>query len=204
MIAFLRGTLVDSLPTHVLIDVGGVGYQVHIPSSTYERLPATASQVKIHTYWHLHERGQALYGFFSVAERDLFLLLINQVSGLGPKLGLSILSGMSVENFQQAVVSGDLKALSSLKGVGKKTAERIMVELKDKVGVTQVWSTQAGSPGTGPRLSAHENDALLALIALGYKQQEAYRALEQCRKQDGWPESASVQDWLKGALRHLQ
>jgi holliday junction DNA helicase RuvA len=203
MIAFLRGTLADSLPTHVLIDVGGVGYHVFVPSSTYDKLPAVGSMVKVHTYWHIHERGQALFGFFSVAERDLFLLLINQVSGLGPKLGLSILSGMSVEHFQQAVVSADIKALSSLKGVGKKTAERILVELKDKVGVTQVWGRGSTTTTTGPSLSDNENDALLALIALGYKQGDALKSLEMCKKQDGWPAGSSVQDWLKGALRLL-
>jgi Holliday junction DNA helicase RuvA len=177
MIHHLAGTLVEALPTQIVIDVAGVGYHVLIPLSSYDRLPAAGSQLKILTHLAIREDAHVLYGFMSATERDLFRLLVNHVSGIGPKSALDVLSGTTVTLFKAAVVAGDIAALSKIKGIGKKTAERIVVELKDKVGITAAW--EAASAAHAP--SAEElrlNDAVLALIALGYKQVDAHKAVK--------------------------
>lgn len=177
MIHHLTGTLVDALPTQIVVDVAGVGYHVLIPLSSYDRLPSTGSQLKILTHLAIREDAHVLYGFMTTAERDLFRLLVMHVSGIGPKSALDVLSGTTVTLFKAAVVAGDIAALSKIKGIGKKTAERIVVELKDKVGITAAW--EAASSAHAP--SAEEvrlNDAVLALIALGYKQVDAHKAVK--------------------------
>ena len=133
MITFLHGKLVDSLPTQVTVDVNGVGYEVLIPLSSFDKLPQPGHDVKLLTQFIVREDAQVLYGFASAAERDLFRLLIHNVSGIGPKTALNILSGMNAVAFRGAVANGDVKSLSQISGVGKKTAERIIVELRDKV-----------------------------------------------------------------------
>src|SRR3954470_7977025 len=139
MIAFLEGKLVTSLPTQAAIDVNGVGYEVFIPLSSYDKLPPPGQPVRILTHLHVREDAQILYGFMSLAERDLFRLLVNHVTGIGPKLALAVLSGMSVNRFKAAVVNADITSLSKISGLGKKTAERIVLELKDKLGVAAAW-----------------------------------------------------------------
>ena len=176
MIHHLTGTLVESLPTQVVVDVGGVGYHVLIPLSSYDKLPSVGAQLKILTHLTVREDAHILFGFMSASERDLFRLLVQHVSGIGPKTALDVLSGTTVTAFKAAVVAGDTAALSRIKGIGKKTAERIVVELKDKVGIAAAW--EAASSGHAP--SAEEvkvNDAVLALIALGYKQADALKAV---------------------------
>ena len=176
MIHHLTGTLVESLPTQVVVDVGGVGYHVLIPLSSYDKLPPLGAQLKILTHLTVREDAHILFGFMSASERDLFRLLVQHVSGIGPKTALDVLSGTTVTAFKAAVVAGDTAALSRIKGIGKKTAERIVVELKDKVGIAAAW--EAASAGHAP--SAEEvkvNDAVLALIALGYKQADALKAV---------------------------
>jgi holliday junction DNA helicase RuvA len=199
MITHLSGTLVESLPTQIVVDVGGVGYHVLIPLSSYDRLPAAGSQLKILTHLAVREDAHVLYGFTSAAERDLFRLLVNHVSGIGPKTALDVLSGTSVTSFKAAVVAGDIAALSRIKGIGKKTAERIVVELKDKVGIAAAW--EAASAGHAP--SAEDvkvNDAVLALIALGYKQVDAHKAVKSVTtKQPG----ASVEELVTAGLKLL-
>src|ERR1044072_2383220 len=139
MIAFLNGTLASALPTQAIVDVRGVGYEVFIPLSSYDKLPAPGQPVQILTHLHVREDAQILYGFMTAPERDLFRLLVNHVSGIGPKLALAVLSGMSVSNFKSAVVNADIASLSKISGLGKKTAERIVLELKDKLGVVAAW-----------------------------------------------------------------
>src|SRR5215510_5694278 len=134
MITFLQGRLVDALPTQVTVDVHGVGYEVLIPLSSFDKLPPVGQDIKILTHLAVREDAHVLYGFISAQERDMFRLLINTVSGIGPKIALNILSGMNVTALRGAVANGDVKALSQINGVGKKTAERIVVELKDKIG----------------------------------------------------------------------
>src|ERR1051326_831096 len=134
MITFLRGKLVEALPTQVTVDVNGVGYEVLIPPSSYDRLPPPGNEVQLLTHLAVREDAHTLYGFMTAAERELFRLLVNTVSGIGPKIALNILSGMNATALRGAVAKGDVKALSQISGVGKKTAERIVVELKDRIG----------------------------------------------------------------------
>lgn len=199
MITFLEGALVEALPTHVVVGVQGVGYHVNIPLSSYDRLPPTGQGIKILTHLAIREDAHMLYGFMSSAERDLFRLLVNNVSGIGPKTALDVLSGMSVANFKAAVVNGDAGLLAKIKGIGKKTAERIIVELKDKVGVAAAWEAASAAHAPSPE-ETQINDAVLALIALGYKQVDAHKAVKQV-----WEKNASrnSEELVRGALKLL-
>src|ERR1035437_3144464 len=143
MITFLSGKLVEALPTQVVVDVNGVGYEVLIPLSSFDKIPAPGQPVKLLTQLVVREDAHILYGFATAAERDLFRLLINNVSGIGPKTALNILSGMNAVAFRGAVASSDVKSLSQISGVGKKTAERIVVELRDKIGAAGAWEAAA-------------------------------------------------------------
>ena len=200
MIAFLEGVLEEALPTQIVVNVHGVGYHVMIPLSSFERLPEPGSPVKILTHLVVREDSHVLYGFGTVGERDLFRLLLNNVSGVGPKLALAILSGMSVEMFKAAVVSGDIAAISRIKGVGKKTAERVVLELKDKVGVAAEWEAASAANAPSERDQA-VHDAVLALISLGYKQLEAHKAIKQCLAESSDPPASD--DLVRMALRIL-
>src|SRR5580698_9761808 len=173
MITFLNGKLVEALPTHVVVDVNGVRYQALIPLSSVDKLPSPGPPVRLLTQLIVREDAHTLYGFMSAAERDLFRLLINSVSGIGPKTALNILSGMNVVAFRGAVAGGDVKSLSQISGVGKKTAERIVVELRDKIGAAGAWEASSARHGLSPE-DQKTNDATLALMALGFKQIEAH------------------------------
>jgi holliday junction DNA helicase RuvA len=176
MITFLHGKLIDALPTQVTVDVNGVGYEALIPLSSFDKLPMPGQPIKLLTQLVIREDAHSLYGFMTSEERDLFRLLINTVSGIGPKTALNVLSGISVTAFRGAVANGDLKSLSKISGVGKKTSERIVVELKDKIGMAGAWEAASAKHG----LSADEqriNDAVLALVALGFKQIDAHDAV---------------------------
>ena len=200
MITFLEGVLVEAMPTHVVVSVHGIGYHVAIPLSSYDRLPAVGQQIKILTHLQVREDAHILYGFCSAAERDLFRLLVANVSGIGPRTALDVLSGTSVTSFKAAVVAGDTASLSRIKGIGKKTAERIVVELKDKVGVAAAW--EAASAGHAPTpQEAQTNDAVLALIALGYKQVDAHKAVKTVQDKGGG--SQNVEDVVRAALKLL-
>jgi Holliday junction DNA helicase RuvA len=177
MITFLEGTLMEAFPTHVVVAVQGIGYHVFIPLSSYDRLTAVGAPLKILTHLQVREDAHILFGFMSAAERDLFRLLVNHVSGIGPKTALDVLSGISVVNFKAAVVSGDAALLARTKGIGKKTAERIIVELKDKVGVAAAWEAASAAHAPSPQ-ETRINDAVLALISLGYKQVDAHKAVK--------------------------
>lgn len=199
MISYLNGNLVRSLPTMIEMEVNGVGYSVLIPLSTYDKLPAPPAPLKLLTHFHVREDAQILYGFATEEERSLFQLLINHVSGVGPKIALSVLSGISVTQFRAAVVNNDLQTLSRIKGLGKKTAEKMIVELRDKVGVSAAWEQASQDLALSPQAQM-VNDAVLALIALGYKQIEAHRAIKQVQEKQ--PE-ASVEDLVREALKSL-
>src|SRR5262245_1044977 len=173
MITFLNGKLIEALPTQAVVDVQGVGYEVLIPLSSFDKLPQPGHDVKLLTQLIVREDAHTLYGFASTAERDLFRLLINNVSGIGPKTALNILSGMNPVSFRGAVAGGDVKALSQISGVGKKTAERIVVELRDKVGAAGAWEASSAARSLSPS-DQKVNDAVLALMALGFKQVEAH------------------------------
>ena len=176
MISFLDGELVEVLPTQVVISVHGVGYLVQIPLSSFDHLPAAGARVKLLTHFVVREDAHLLFGFVSAAERDLFRLLLQHVTGVGPKIALGVLSGMSVAQFKTAVVKGEVSVLAKVSGIGKKTAERIILELKDKVGVAAAWELAAsGRNDQQTKMS----DAVLALLALGFKQVEAQKAVRE-------------------------
>jgi Holliday junction DNA helicase RuvA len=171
MITFLEGIIEDKQPTHVVLNVGGVGYEVIISLSSYDRLPGFGEKVRLLTHDHIREDAHQLFGFMTADERRVFTLLLG-VSGIGPKIALSALSGMTVRELKVAIKDGDVKRLSSISGIGKKTAERMIVELRDKFGDGEILAAVAGGH---PELESDIKlrDAVLALISLGYKRTEA-------------------------------
>ena len=198
MITFLQGKLLEILPTQVTVDVQGVGYEVLIPLSSYDRLPAVGHDIKILTHLAIREDAHVLYGFMTPGERELFRLLIHTVSGIGPKIALNVLSGMNLTAFRGAVANADVKSLSQISGVGKKTAERIVVELKDKVGQSGAWEAASAARA----LSADEqkiNDAVLALMALGFKQIDAHDSVKAAVSKLG--ATAGVEDLVRAGLK---
>ena len=192
MITFLKGTLTDSLPTQAVIDVNGIGYEVLIPLSSFEKLPALGQAVTLKTQLVVREDSQTLYGFTTDDERDLFKL-IQSVSGIGPRLALNVLSGMSVVTFKGAIGAGDVRLLSSINGVGKKTAERMVLELKDKVGVATALGQAA------PPRDKTIADAAAALEALGTKPAEAQKAAQAAQAMLG--PKAAVEELVRAALK---
>ena len=201
MITFLDGEIVENLPGRLVLNIGGVGYEILVPLSTSDNIPPAGKNIRILTHLHIREQEQTLYGFQTHDERDLFRLLINRVSGIGPKLGLAVLSAMSVGEFQDAVIRSDIAALSTISGLGKKTAERIVLELKDKIGVTEAWAaaSQDNMAGTAARAV---NDAVLALISLGYKQADAAKAIKKAAAEhEGEPDA---DEFIRAALRGLK
>lgn len=197
MIARLKGNIIEAFPNRLIVDCHGVGYEAIIPISTYDKLhPTEGAAVDLRTHLHIRENAHTLYGFATEEERDVFLLLIDRVSGIGPAIAIAILSGMPVAMFKSAVVAGDVTLLSKSKGVGKKTAERIILELKDKVGVTDTWQDAASG-----QVSSQAADAELALIALGYKQVDSRKAVRAILDQNP---AAAAEALIRGALRSLQ
>ena len=199
MITYLNGILTEIIPGRLTIDVNGIGYEVLVPLSTSDKMLEEGQKYQILTHLHIREQEQTLFGFATNEERDLLRLLINRVSGIGPKLGLAILSGMSVDDFKNAVIGGNITGLSTISGLGKKTAERIILELKDKVGVTETW-TAAKEDSSGPKSIIH--DAVLALISLGYKQAEALKAVNKIK--DSSPADISSDELIRSALRTIK
>jgi Holliday junction DNA helicase RuvA len=199
MITFLRGKLTEALPTQIVVEVSGVGYELLIPLSSFDKLPARGNDITILTHLSIREDAHVLYGFMSAAERDMFRLLVNAVSGIGPKTALNILSGINISALRTAVATGDVKSLSQISGVGKKTAERIVVELKDKLG-----KAIALEPGGSTRtaLSADDqkfNDAVAALTALGFKLIDAHEAVRGAQALLG--AEAGVEQLVRAALK---
>jgi Holliday junction DNA helicase RuvA len=198
MIHFLRGKLVDTLPTQITIDVGGVGYEVLIPLSSFDRLPPRGGDITILTHLSIREDAHVLYGFMTGAERDMFRLLVHTVSGIGPKIALNILSGINIAALRSAVVMGDVKSLSQISGVGKKTAERIVVELRDKLGKEVALEPAGGRSALSPE-DEKFSDAISALMALGFKQPDAHDAVRGAQALLG--KEASVEQLVRAALK---
>jgi holliday junction DNA helicase RuvA len=198
MITFLNGKLVEALPTVAVVEVNGIGYEVLIPLSSFDKLPPPGQPVHLLTHLVVREDAHVLYGFVSASEREMFRLLINTVSGIGPKIALNILSGINVTTFRGAIASGDVKLLSQISGVGKKTAERIVIELKDKIG--RAGALEATSAQRS--LTVHEqkvNDAVLALMALGYKPAEAHESVRAALGSLG--QAANVEELVRASLK---
>ena len=199
MIAYLHGKLADSAPTHVVVDCNGVGYSVFIPLSSYDKLPHRDGEVKLLTYHHVVEREgtQQLFGFVTPEEREMFLLLIS-ISGIGPRLAINILSSTSISALRNAIASGDTRTLSALRGIGKKTAERLVVELKDKLGEAVAFVAR------GRAATAEEQkltDAVLALVSLGYKQVDAHKAVIAAAAKLG--AEATVEELVRAVLKNV-
>ena len=198
MITFLHGKLVEALPTQVTVDVHGVGYEALIPLSSFDKLPAPGSEIKLLTHLAVREDAHVLYGFMTAQEREMFRLLVHTVSGIGPKIALNILSGMNVTALRGAVANGDVKALSQISGVGKKTAERIVVELRDKIGAAGAWEALSAQRALSP-VDQKINDAVLALVALGFKQVEAHETVRGAVAALG--EKATLEEVVRACLK---
>ena len=199
MITYLDGTLREVWPTQVVVEVHGVGYEVLIPLSSYDRLPQPGQPIRLLTHLQVREDAHILFGFASSEERDLFRLLVTRVSGVGPKLALAVLSGMDVMRFKAAVVDSDTASIAKISGLGKKTAERIVLELKDKLGVAAAW--EAASADKAPSAEARAaNDAVLALIALGYRQVDAAKSVREVSMKN---KEAGTEELVRLALKGL-
>jgi Holliday junction DNA helicase RuvA len=172
VITFLNGRLVEKTPTRVVLDVNGVGYEVFIPLSSYDRLPPAEGACKLLVYDCVREDDHLLYGFMTEAERRIFLLLIG-VTGIGPKIAMSALSGLTVRELKAAIVESDVKRLSSISGIGRKTAERMVVELRDRISKGEAMEAVAGGPASDAQEDARARDAILALSALGFPAAQA-------------------------------
>jgi Holliday junction DNA helicase RuvA len=172
MIAYVRGTLAEKGPDRVVIEAGGVGYELLIPVSTFDRLPKEGGEAKLLAWHCVREDDEALFGFATKEEREMFLKL-TQVSGVGPKIALAILSGSSIGELSLAIASGNAKRISSIKGVGKKTAEKICVELKDKVNAIEALAATSRRGGAEGEKAPMLRDAVLALTALGFNDETA-------------------------------
>ncbi|MBB4817259.1 Holliday junction DNA helicase RuvA [Pseudomonas alcaligenes] len=200
MIGRLRGTLAEKQPPHLILDVNGVGYELEVPMTTLYRLPATGEPVTLHTHLVVREDAHLLYGFFEKRERELFRELI-RLNGVGPKLALALMSGLEVDELVRCVQAQDTSTLVKIPGVGKKTAERLLVELKDRFKAWETMpsiSTLVVEPLKAAASSA-ENDALSALISLGFKPQEASRAVAAI-KEEGLSSEELIRRALKGMV----
>lgn len=197
MIAYLEGRLVEKNPTQMIVDVNGVGYCVNIPISTYDRLGELGSKVKIITYQHVREDSLQLFGFYTPEEKWLFELLIS-VNGIGPKTGLGILSFVSVEDFHQAIMEEEIDFLTNVPGIGRKTAQRLVVELKEKFGKLDL-KKESRVNTQGQTDAQIEQEAILALCSLGYSRYEAKKAID--KGKEGIKEKLSVEELIKRALR---
>jgi|UniRef100_UPI00404B2268 holliday junction DNA helicase RuvA len=179
MITSIQGTLTSATPLRAIIELNGFGYEVNIPVTTAEKLPATGESAKLHTLVVYREDSQTMYGFASTAERDFFRMMIENVSGVGPKVALTIMSKLSLPALESAISAGDIATLSKCPGIGKKTAERLVVELKSKVSANGSFQTGATTASEGKHATDNNrhSDAVLALTALGYKPADADKAV---------------------------
>ncbi len=178
MITSIQGTLTAATPLRAIVELNGFGYEVNVPVTTAEKLPVVGAIVKLHTHVIYREDAQTLYGFASPAERDFFRLMIENVTGVGPKMALTIMSRLSLPLLESAIRMGDIALLAKCPGIGKKTAERLIVELKSKVGGdTLTASSEPGAPAAAESPRSVTRDAVAALIALGYKAAEADEAI---------------------------
>ena len=204
MISYIRGVLCDIEEQKAIVDVNGVGYGIYMPQQALSLLPPMGQQVKIHTYLNIREDAMQLFGFLTKEDLNVFRLLIG-VNGIGPKAGLNILSCLSPDELRFAVLSGDAKAISATPGIGKKTAEKLILELKDKLNIEDMLEHAAHggdsedlASGTDTASNTMQAEAVQALTALGYGSAESLRAVKKSS-----PECSSVEDILKEALKFL-
>jgi holliday junction DNA helicase RuvA len=208
MIALLRGVLLEKDLNRALVDVHGVGYELQIPLSTYDKLPREGAEVTLRTYLHVREDALILFGFVTEPEKLLFHILFTVVSGIGPKLAINVLSAMSVEQFAVAVRDRDLKALAKISGIGKRSAERLAVELKDKLNAVAPAIAAGGSAGAAGNsasqaLNAAATDAVSALVQLGFKQEQAQATIRDLLDELD-PAAVSAPDLIRRGLARIR
>ena len=206
MIAFIKGQLIECQLTLAILEVNGIGYEVHVPLTTVERLPSLGDAVKLFTHATYREDSQTLYGFIDRESRDFFRMIVDKVSGIGPKIALNLLGSLSLQTLKMSIASGDVAMLSKAQGLGKKTAERIVVELKDKVLPKELSQETKASPSSldtshQPDISqnlTNFQDAVSALLTLGYKATDADLAIR--RASESMDENASTEELIRLAL----
>ncbi|MGE5304754.1 MAG: Holliday junction branch migration protein RuvA [Alphaproteobacteria bacterium] len=195
MIAQLSGTLAHKMPGEVVVDVGGVGYQIYIPLNVFYSMPEIGAPVRLYIHTHLREDALQLFGFQEPRDKQIFMLL-NGVAGIGPKLAVNILSGISADELAQAIRDGDQLRLVSIPGVGKKLAERMVVELRDKLAALRAQPTESAAPDQRPQLM---QDAVSALVNLGYRQTEVEKNVREALHSG----KHSLEDVIKDVLRRM-
>lgn len=200
MIVYLKGTVIEAKPLELVMDVNGIGYSINIPITTAEKVPSTGEDFELFIHSVYREDSASLYGFISRDDRDFFRLIIEKVSGIGPRIALSVLSKMSVSILQNAIYNQDTSLLSKCPGIGKKTAERLVIELKDKVGRTSSTSQSSRILGANPAFSSSKyQDAIASLIALGYKLPDAEKRISKSINNLG--NEANTESIIKDALK---
>jgi len=204
MIAFIEGELAEKYPDGIVVQSGGVGYFIGVPISLIGALPTVGSRVKIYTYLHVREDAMQLFGFASKKDLELFKLLIN-VNGIGPKGALGILGSMTPEQLRMAIVASDAKSIAKAPGIGTKTAQKIILELSDKVNIEDMLDVAEGSvfsagEGTGAALTGVAGDVMLALVSLGYSNSQALAAVSAVPAEEAADESTL----LKAALKNIR
>ena len=199
MIGQIEGTIIEKNPPEILVEVAGITYEILVPMSTLYQLPESGELVRLHTHFSVREDAQTLYGFFDAETKKMFRSLV-RVNGVGPKMALGILSGMSVEDFVQAVRNNDSEAMVRMPGIGKKTAERLMIEMRDKI---IEWGSEdnVGSDLSLQTKSSFTKDAEIAMINLGYKPQQAARAIAQVLKVN--PEINDSEELIRFSLKSM-
>ncbi|AWT59668.1 MAG: Holliday junction branch migration protein RuvA [Rhodospirillaceae bacterium] len=202
MIATIKGTLVEANPTIALVEIGGIGYEVHIPLTTMEKLPSPGVQVFLYTHTVYREDSQAIFGFHAKDERDFFRMLIEKVSGIGPKIALRIMSKLSIAMLKSAIISSDVSLLAKCPGIGAKTAERLIIELKDKVSPSIASNSRLPHQGLDATSSTTSRDlmvdAITALSTLGFKFPDADKAIRRASQELG--PNATIEELIKQAL----
>lgn len=199
MISYIKGMLVEIFEDIIVVEAGNIGYNIHVPLSLLERLPKVGNEVKVFTYFQVREDAMSLYGFLKRQDLEMFKQLIG-VNGIGPKGALGVLSTLTPDSLRMAIISGDAKAISKAPGIGVKTAQRVILDLKDRVHIEDMLPQEAASESlSGGLVGQTGKEAMEALVALGYSGSEAAKAVKQAEITD----EMTVEDALKASLKHL-
>ena len=200
MIGRIRGILVDKKPPEIQVDVGGICYEVQVPMSTLYQLPEVGKELNLHTHFVVREDAQLLYGFFEEKDKSMFRSLI-KINGVGPKMALGILSSMEADEFVRAVRSNDINAMVKMPGIGKKTAERLLIEMRDRLSDWDGGSEESSTQSAASLSTSITNDAETALVSLGYKPQQAAHAIAQVLKAN--PEIEDSEQLIRQSLKSM-
>lgn len=200
MYSYIKGELAEINIDHIVVETGGIGYMIYVPVNTLMDLPAIGESIKVYTYLYIREDAMILYGFLSKDDLEMFQMLIT-VNGIGPKGGLAVLSTLSSDDLRFAILAGDAKAIAKAPGVGAKTAQRVILDLKDKVHMEDAIEKKLEAGDTTPKstMNAVKSDAILALTALGYSSTESTKAVAKVEM----TEQMDVEDVLKAALKYM-